>query len=607
MRRLACVLVVLLGCKGSARPHAEPIKHDPHSQAQPERVAVKHLSLSLDVDFTARTLTGTATLQLTRRDRSAHEVVLDTEGLAIASITDCSSNAPLAYQLAPARRVVGAALTVQLASDCIAIAYHTTPAARALLWVEPSGTSNKQHPMLFTQSQPILARTWIPLQDTPGVRFTYDATIRVPRGQWALMSAENPQTIAADGVFRFRMQQPIPSYLMALAVGDFAFRPLGPRSGVYAEPSMIDAAAHEFVEVEAMMSAAEELYGPYRWGRYDLLVLPPSFPFGGMENPRLTFLTPTVIAGDRSLVGLIAHELAHSWSGNLVTNSTWNDVWLNEGITTYVERRLMEKLRGKDVADVDWAMSVTSLRKALAEYGPDDPRTFLALTTRSDQDPDEAGVGAVAYDKGALLMRALELAFGRPTFDAFLRRRFDRRAFQSTDTEAFEAEANAELFAKHPVGWTLAPWLHHGGIPTTTPLPTSAKVTQIQQLASTAAPPPSDPAWTTSDWVIYLTAVPPTVTASQLEAIDAAYHLTTGNAEILMHWLPLLINADVERATPVIESFLTTVGRRRMVTPVYQALIAKNERWRALARSIFVKAGPLYHPLTRDAIAALVK
>ncbi len=602
--KLACLIVLALGCKGSARPHSEPIKHDPHSQAQPERVAVKHLSLALDVDFTARTLTGTATLQLTRRDRSAREVVLDTDGLAISAITDCTSKAPLAHQLAPARPVVGQALTVQLASDCIAIRYQTTPSARALLWVDPPGTSGKQHPMLFTQSQAILARTWIPLQDTPGVRFTYDATIRVPRGQWALMSAENPQTIAPAGEYRFRMEQPIPSYLMALAVGDFAFRSLGPRSGVYAEPSMVEAAANEFVEVEAMMTAAEELYGPYRWGRYDMLVLPPSFPFGGMENPRLTFLTPTVIAGDRSLVGLIAHELAHSWSGNLVTNSTWNDVWLNEGITTYVERRLMEKLRGKDVADVDWAMSVKSLTKALADYKPTDPRTFLALKTRSDQDPDEAGVGAVAYDKGALLMRALELAFGRDAFDAFLRRRFDRRAFQSTDTNAFETEVNAELFAKHPVPWNVATWLHQGGIPTTTPLPTSAKVTQIQQLASTAAMPP--PGWDTVDWVIYLTAIPPTVTPAQLEALDAAHHLTTGNAEILMHWLPLLINADVERAAPVVETFLTTVGRRRMVRPVFVALMAKNERWRALARSIFEKAKPIYHPLTRETVAELV-
>ena len=604
MRAILCAALVTLGCKGSAHPQVAPIKHDPHSLAHPERIAVTHLSLALGVDFSARTLTGTATLQLARRDRAATQVVLDTDALTIRSVTDCASKQPVPYDLAPAVKILGRALTVTLASDCIVVAYQTAPESRALLWVDPAGTAGKQHPMLFTQSQAIQGRAWIPLQDTPGVRFTYDATITVPRGQWALMSAHNPQTIAADGVFHFTMEHPIPSYLMALAVGDFAFRPIGARTGVYAEPSVVDAAANEFVEVDAMMAAAEELYGPYRWGRYDMLVLPPSFPFGGMENPRLTFLTPTVIAGDRSLVSLIAHELAHSWSGNLVTNATWNDFWLNEGFTTYVERRLMEKLRGKDNADVQWALGTQDLAKALADYQVTDPKAFLARTAGPDQDPEDAP-GDVAYEKGALLLRALELAFGRETFDAFLRRRFDRRAFQSSDTETFEAEATAELFAAHPQPWKLATWLHEGGIPTTTPAPTSATVTRIQQLAATVALPPAG--WDTIDWVVYLRAIPNTVTAAQLESLDTTYHLSDGNDEILMHWLPLLVTADVARAAPLVESYLMRIGRRRMVRPVVAALMAKGETWRALARSSFAKAKAGYHPLTREMVEEMVK
>ena len=602
MRAILCAVLVTFGCKGSARPRVAPIKHDPHSLAHPEQIAVKHLSLALDVDFAARTLTGTATLQLDRRDRAATQVVLDTDALAIRSVTDCASKQPVHYDLAPAVKILGRALTVTLASDCIVIAYQTAPESRALLWVDPAGTAGKQHPMLFTQSQAIQARAWIPLQDTPGVRFAYDATITVPPGQWALMSAQNPQAIAADGVFHFTMEQLIPSYLMALAVGDFAFRPIGARTGVYAEPSVVDAAANEFVEVDAMMAAAEELYGPYRWGRYDMLVLPPSFPYGGMENPRLTFLTPTVIAGDRSLVGLIAHELAHSWSGNLVTNATWNDFWLNEGFTTYVERRLMEKLRGKDNADVQWALGSQDLAKSLADYKMTDPKTFLALTTGPDQDPDDA-LGDVAYEKGALLLRAMELAFGRETFDAFLRRRFDRRAFQSTDTETFEVEANAELFAKHPQPWKLATWLHEGGIPT--PAPPSATVTKIQELAATVALPPAG--WDTVDWVVYLRAVPNTATAAQLEALDVANHLSEGNDEILMHWLPLLINADVARAAPIVESYLARIGRRRMLRPIVAAMMAKSDTWRALARASFAKTKAGYHPLTREMVEEMVK
>ncbi len=602
MRAVLCAVLLAVGCKGSARPQLAPIKHDPHSLAHPERIAVKHLSLALDVDFAARTLTGTATLQLDRRDPGATQVVLDTDALTIRSVTDCASKQPLPYDLAPAVKVLGRGLAVTVASDCIVVAYQTAPDARALLWVDPAGTAGKQHPMLFTQSQAIQGRSWIPMQDTPGVRFTYDATITVPRGQWALMSAQNPQTIAADGVFHFTMEQPIPSYLMALAVGDFAFRPIGPRTGVYAEPSVVESAANEFVEVDAMMAAAEELYGPYRWGRYDMLVLPPSFPYGGMENPRLTFLTPTVIAGDRSLVSLIAHELAHSWSGNLVTNATWNDFWLNEGFTTYVERRLMEKLRGKDNADVQWALGTQDLTKTLAEYKDTDPKTFLARTAGPDEDPDDA-LGDVAYEKGALLLRAMEIAFGRETFDAFLRRRFDRRAFQSTDTETFELEANAELFAPHPQPWKLATWLHAGGIPS--PAPPSATVTKIQQLAATVAMPPAG--WDTIDWVVYLRAVPSTATAAQLEALDSAYQLSTGNDEILMHWLPLLITADVARAAPIVESYLLRIGRRRMVRPVVAAMMAKSETWRALARASFVKAKAGYHPLTREMVEEMVK
>lgn len=603
MRAIFVAALVALGCKGSARPQVQPIPRDPHSLAHPEQVAVKHLSLALAVDFSARTLTGTATLQLDRRDRAATQVVLDTDALAIRSVTDCTTKQALRYDLAPAVKLLGRALTVTLASDCIVVAYQTAPEARALLWVDPVGTAGKQHPMLFTQSQAIQGRSWIPLQDSPGVRFTYDATITVPAGQWALMSATNPQAVAPDGVYRFTMEQPIPSYLMALAVGDFAFRPIGPRTGVYAEPSVVDAAANEFVEVEAMMTAAEELYGPYRWGRYDMLVLPPSFPFGGMENPRLTFLTPTVIAGDRSLVSLIAHELAHSWSGNLVTNATWNDFWLNEGFTTYVERRLMEKLRGRDNADVQWALGTQDLTKTLADYAVTDPKTFLARNAGPDEDPDDA-LGDVAYEKGALLLRALELAFGRETFDAFLRRRFDRRAFQSTTTVAFEAEANAELFAKHPVPWKLATWIHAGGIPATTPAPVSTTVTKIQELAARVAVPP--PGWDTVDWVVYLRAVPKTATAAQLEALDAAYHLSEGNDEILMHWLPLLVRADVARVAPIVESYLARIGRRRMVRPVVAAMMETNDRWRAQVRAAFERNRAGYHPLTREMVEEML-
>jgi leukotriene-A4 hydrolase len=612
--RVAVCALVLVGCKGTERPRPTPVKPDPHSHAQPDRVAVRHLSLDLTVDFAKQTLAGSAALTVVRNDRAAKEVVLDTNGLVISSITDCATKQPLHYELGPVNKLIAQALTVTLPEhgDCVAIAYRTGPDAGALLWVDPAGTAGKQKPMLFTQSQAIFARTWIPLQDTPGVRFTYDATIHVPPGLWALMSAENPQTLQPDGVWRFRMDQPIPSYLMALAVGDLAFRKIGPRTGVYAEPSMVDAAAREFVDVDAMMAAAEKLYGPYRWGRYDMLVLPPSFPYGGMENPRLTFLTPTVITGDRALVSLIAHELAHSWSGNLVTNSTWNDVWLNEGFTTYVERRIMEELRGRAVADVLWSIGRKDLETSLDERGRTNPDTRMALDWGPERDLEDAP-SDLAYEKGALFLRTIEQAVGRETFDAFLRRRFDRRAFQSSDTLAFETEANAELFAGHPqlaAKVDVASWLHAPGLPADAAASSSAHADMLARLAGelarTGAPIATD-GWQTLDWVVFLRSLPPGISADRLAMLDDAFHLTAStNDEIAMHWLPLLVRADVRTAAPTVEAFLTHVGRRRMVRPIYEAMVATNDYWRALAGTTFDRARPLYHPITRDTIAKLL-
>jgi aminopeptidase N len=409
-------------------------------------------------------------------------------------------------------------------------------------------------------------------------------------------------------VWRFKMDKPIPSYLMALAVGDFAFRAIGARTGVYAEPSVVEAAAHEFAEVDAMMAAAEQLYGPYRWGRYDMLVLPPSFPFGGMENPRLTFLTPTVINGDRSLVSLIAHELAHSWSGNLVTNSTWNDVWLNEGFTTYVERRIMEELRGKAHADIGWALGRKDLEQVLDEVGRTNLDTRLALDFTSERDPDDAP-GDIAYEKGSLLLRAMEQAFGRETFDRFLRERFDRLAFQSSDSRAFEADA-ATLFATRDPGWKLADWLHQPGLPATAPPSTSVRVSQLEQAAAafvTAGTLPEARAWTSLDWGAFLRALPADVPRARVVALDAKYKLTRStNAVIGMRWLPVLIRADVREAAPTVQAYLQRVGRRWLVRGVYEALIASGGFWRELAATTFAGAKAVYHPVTRETIAEML-
>jgi aminopeptidase N len=595
--RVLPALLAIAACKKASDPP------DPHSYARPDRVAVKDLALDLTVDFATKTLAGTAQLAIERAKPSENTLVLDTDGLAVESVTACEDKRALSHTFG-SRTSIGRSLSITLGgASCVAIAYTTAPFAGALLWLDPSGTAGGQKPMLFTQSQAILARTWIPLQDTPSVRFTYRATIRVPAGFWALMSAENPTAYVEGGVWLFQQTRAIPSYLMALAVGDFAFRSTGPRTGVYAEPSVVDAAAAEFAEIEAMFSAAERLYGPYRWGRYDMLVLPPSFPYGGMENPNLTFLTPTVITGDRSLVSLVAHELAHSWSGNLVTNKTWNDFWLNEGFTTYVELRLMEELRGRETSDLMWHGVRRSLDDALAKYPAGDPASRLAHAIGRGTTPDDLP-SDFAYDKGALFLRTLEHTYGREKLDAWLRGWFERHAFKSVDSKLFETEAREQLGTKVD----LAAWIYKSGIPAGAAPTDSARAKVLEGVARDAAAGKNIDAtgWTTRDWVVLIKALPMEMTLEQLLVLDVQHGLSKRNAEISMHWLPRLIRVDARGASAAVEKFLLEVGRRRMVDPVYEAMQAQNDFWRALAKTTFERAKPRYHSTTRQGVEEIL-
>jgi aminopeptidase N len=599
------LLIAAVCCAGACKAKAPAPERDPHSHAEPDRVAVTHLQLTLGIDFTRRVISGTAQLSIVRHDASA-PLVLDDDGLTIHEVRACGG-AVLPHTLGPAASG-GPALAIPLADpkiSCVEIRYDTKPEAAALLWVEPSGTTTGDQPMLFTQSEAILARTWIPLQDSPSVRFTYDATVTVPAAAKAVMSAENPSAVGADGAWHFHQPHPIPSYLMALAVGNIVFRPIGPRTGVYAEPGVVDAAAHEFAEVEEMITAAEQLYGPYRWGRYDMLVLPPSFPMGGMENPNLTFLTPTVITGDRALVSLIAHELAHSWSGNLATNSTWNDTWLNEGVTTYVENRIMEQLRGREYADMLWYMTGQAIAHTIAQDGPLSSTTRLAHAYGSDMPADNIPTD-LAYDKGALFLRTLEVTYGRDVFDRFLRGWFDRHAFQSVNSRQFMAEATQYLGTRVH----LAGWLYGTGLPADAAPTTSTRASMLEAEAAALAASgtvPDASGWTSLDWSVFVRALPRVLGRDRIEALDAKYQLTTTkNAEIAMYWLVRIVDADAQDRAPSVQAFLASVGRRRMVVPLYAAMVGKNAFWKALATSTFEQAKSHYHPITRDTVAEII-
>ncbi len=578
---------------------------DPHSFARPGEVRVTHLALDLTVDFETRTLEGTAALRL---EGEGSELVLDTRDLEVEAV-HLADGSPADFSLGDEVELLGRPLHVDLqdGTDLVTIRYRTSPTAEVLQWLGPDQTSSGQ-PFLFTQSQAILARTWVPCQDTPAVRMTYEAAVHVPPALMAVMSAENPTEKDPDGVYRFRMEQPIPSYLLALAVGDLAFQPLGDRSGVFAEPSIVAKAAWEFADVEKMMVAAEKLYGPYRWERYDLLVLPPSFPFGGMENPRLTFATPTILAGDRSLVSLVAHELAHSWSGNLVTNATWDDFWLNEGFTSYIENRIMEELYGAEYARMLASLSRQDLLGELEEMGAGtrDTHLFLDLEGRN---PDD-GMTAIAYDKGAAFLATLEGLAGREAWDRFLAAYFSAFAFQSLDTETFVEYLRENLLDADPElaqEARVEDWIYGPGLPANANAATSDAFAAVEGRVAawvdgTAAADLDVDGWTTHHWLHFLRHLPARLDGTQMSELDSTFGFTpSGNAEILCAWLTVAIRNEYRPADPALEKFLVSVGRRKFLRPLY-AELAKTERGLEWARDVYARARSGYHAISSGTI-----
>ena len=608
------VTMILSGCSSEGPPEQGLRGRDPHSFSRPDEVAVSHLDLDIEVDPSQQRIRGKATLRLENRT-GASRLFLDTRDLDIERVTSGEQEQEAPFSLGESVPFLGRPLIIELEPDTTVVQVHyaTRPEAAALQWLEPEQTSGGKAPFLFTQSQAILARTWIPCQDSPGVRTTYAARVKVPPGLMAVMSAQNATEKAPDGIYEFSMPLPIPSYLLALAVGDLVFRSTGERSGVYAEPSVVEKAAWEFADTEKMIEAAEELYGPYRWERYDVLVLPPSFPFGGMENPRLTFATPTILAGDRSLVSLIAHELAHSWSGNLVTNATWNDFWLNEGFTTYFEHRIMRAVYGEEYERMLAVLSKNGLEGAVSRLGSDHPDSHLYLDL-DGRDPDD-GVTQIPYEKGHFFLRMLEENLGQERWDAFLLAYFDRFAFQSMTTEGFLSYFDRELIQgdealKKKLG--VDKWVYGPGLPENFPKVTSSSLEQVKAqteafLTGTSPEQLETSEWATPHWRYFLEGLPGSMSRAQMDQLDSAFKFSqSGNSEILSSWLQHVVEASYEPSYPAVERFLTVQGRRKFLTPLYSRL-ARTPEGLEMARRIYRKARPGYHSVSRGTIDELLQ
>ena len=604
-------LTMFFACSETKKDETEkPMKVvDHHTFAQPDKAVITHLNWNATVDFDSKIIAATATFNISK-SKGVNEIIFDTNGLNIIEVKDKLGN-NLTFEVGEDEPFLGAPLIVQLdlATQEISIIYTTSTDAEALQWLNPKQTADEVSPFLFTQSQAILARSWVPVQDSPGIRFTYNAHVKVPQGMLALMSATNPTEISDNGEYDFTMDKPIPAYLLALTVGNIEYQKLSKRTGVYAEPSVIKAATYEFADMEQMVEAAEQLYGPYQWGVYDLIVLPPSFPFGGMENPMLTFATPTILAGDRSLVSLVAHELAHSWSGNLVTNATWDDFWLNEGFTVYFEERIMEEVYGRDYSEMLALLSLQDLKSEVESIAagdkPEDTKLKLDLKGRN---PDD-GMTSIAYDKGYYFLRLLEETVGREKFDIFLKEYFTSNAFHSMTTDEFITQLNSKLFETNgiPIDEQLyEDWVFGEGLPANCPQPVSNRFNKVEEVLTSWIGGGSieelftpedliEKRWSSHEWLHFLRNLPEDLTIEQMNALDLYFQFTySGNSEILTAWMVHVIKHQYEPGYQNLEAFLVNTGRRKFLAPLY-AEMAKTEEGMQMAKDIYAKARPNYH------------
>jgi aminopeptidase N len=601
------VILCMLSC---AKTEKEPTRMrsyatDTHSYAKPNEAVAKHLLLDIAVDFEKEIISGTASYTI--ESTNAKEIVFDVKNLKIHQ-TEVDGK-KVSFTLSANDPILGQSLTIPIEAETktVSITYETTDKTEALQFLNPQQTADKEHPFLLTQGQAILTRTWIPIQDSPQVRLTYLAKVKVPSELMAIMSAENPKEKNDTGQYSFEMRQPISPYLIALAVGDLVYKEISPRTGVYAEKSMINKVHYEFADMEKMVNAAENLYGTYAWDQFDVVVLPPSFPFGGMENPRLTFATPTVIAGDRSLTSLIAHELAHSWSGNLVTNATWNDFWLNEGFTVYFEMRIMEALYGKEYADMLASIGRQDLSEELQNLHDQPEATHLKLDLKG-KNPDD-GMNSIAYDKGYLFLRTLEEKVGRDEMDGFLKEYFNKHAFSTMTTEKFINYLKTTLLEKNSIEFNIDDWVYNPGVPENAAVIVSDKFQKVEEaIAAWEQGTISEKELCMKDWNIqqkihFIRNIPASISIEKFTALDNACNFSKAtNSYIAMVWFEQAINHNYHsnEVDEQIENFLMIVGRRWYVSTIFKAL--KNNDRLEEAKRIYDKARPNYHSVTVNTI-----
>jgi leukotriene-A4 hydrolase len=608
-----CFLLTILSCQKKEVIETHLFVKDEHSFSKPNDAVVKHLDLEIKVDFELQSISGKATWTIDNTSKG-NTILFDTNTLNITKVTLGDDEKVAEYCMGTEVEFHGKPMhiTIDANTTKVNIYYNTTKDAVALQWLKPEQTADKKKPFLFSQGESIWSRTWIPCQDSPGIRFTYNAKVTVPNDLMAVMSATNPQQKNDTGIYTFKQDKPIPSYLMAIAVGDLQFQTINNRTGVYAEPSQIKKAHWEFAELGKMVQVAEKLYGPYRWGRYDVLVLPPSFPYGGMENPNLTFLTPGLLAGDRSLTSILAHELGHSWSGNLVTNATWDDIWLNEGFTTYVEHRIGEAVFGVKEAKMQDVFSRKVLSQNIEEYGKTNPDTRLKVNT-TGRNPDE-GLSDIPYEKGYAFLQTIEASVGRDKMDTFLKDYFNAHAFQSITTEDFVKYFKEKLLKSDNAlanKIKLDEWIYQPGIPSNIIVPISKDFNTIDSIQATwrktGIKGLSNIIKSTNEKQYFIDHLPEDITTKEMTDLDAEFHFSDqGNFVIKRQWFVIAIKHQYQPAYPAIEAFMIATSRTGSLQTLYKEMV-KTPQGKVWAKSIFEKAKPGYHKTTVQDLQNTVK
>ncbi|PKB17258.1 M1 family metallopeptidase [Flavobacterium sp. 5] len=615
MKKISLLLIIIAftACQKKESTTKHEVVKDSHSFSNPAEAVAKHLDLDIKVDFNTQTISGKASWQIENISKG-NEIIFDENTLNITKVTLGDEEKETKFELGKEVEFHGKPLhiTIEPNTTKVNIYYYTTKESIALQWLKPEQTADKKKPFVFSQGESIWSRTWIPCQDSPGIRFTYNAKVTVPKDLMAVMSAVNPQEKNDTGIYTFKQEKAIPSYLMAIAVGDIEFKPIDNRTGVYAEHTVIDKAKWEFGELGKMVNAAEKLFGPYQWGRYDVIVLPPSFPYGGMENPNLTFLTPTVLAGDRSLTSLLAHELGHSWSGNLVTNATWDDIWLNEGFTTYVEHRIGEEVFGVKEAKMQDVLSRKTLKNNLDEIGNDSPDSRLKVETKG-RNPDDC-LSEIPYEKGYAFLQTIEAVVGRKKFDEFLTNYFKAHAFQSITTEYFVAYFNKNLINGDKTlanKINLDDWVYKPGIPSNIITPVSEDFNSIDNIQKTwrktGVKGLSQKIKSTNEKQHFIDYLPKDLTTEEITAIDKEFNfINGGNFVVRRQWFIKTIQNQYKDAYPAIEEFLTSYSRTGSLLPLYKEMI-KTPEGKAWAKQIYAKAKAGYHATTVQAVEPLLK